>query len=144
MTIAPPGIREKRCFQCRETKPLNDFHVSRASSDGRNSRCKLCNTAQAAAWRKQNPDRYLDRYLRRKYGISLVHYRMFLMEQNGRCAVCHRTPEEVGGRHKLLDVDHNHQTGEVRGLLCTDCNRAIGMLSDDPARLRAAAAYLES
>lgn len=54
----------------------------------------------------------------------------------GGCLVC-------GATHSRMVVDHDHATGEVRGLLCSPCNAAIGLLEDSPARLRAAAAYLE-
>ncbi len=64
-----------------------------------------------------------------------------LATQGGRCAICET--DEPRGRHSTFNVDHNHETGVVRGLLCCDCNLSIGKLGDDPARLRAAADYLE-
>lgn len=66
-------------------------------------------------------------------------------EQEGRCAVCRRTPEEVGGTTKAalsLQLDHNHATGKVRGFLCRHCNSALGLAGDDPERLIALASYL--
>ena len=69
-----------------------------------------------------------------------------LAEQDGKCANCRRPPEQVhrkSGKVRDLAVDHCHETKAVRGLLCTDCNMAIGLLRDDPALLRAAADYLD-
>jgi hypothetical protein len=61
-----------------------------------------------------------------------------LMEaQKGFCAICGRE------RNRPLDLDHNHKTGEPRGLLCRSCNNGLGLFEDDPKRLRAAADYLE-
>lgn len=64
--------------------------------------------------------------------------------QEGLCAICHQ-PETVkyGDRVKDLAVDHDHETGEVRGLLCNNCNRALGMFGDSAERLLAAARYLD-
>ena len=62
-----------------------------------------------------------------------------LDEQGGGCAICQKTPEENGRR---LAVDHNHTTGDVRGLLCTQCNVGLGNLGDSVERLRSAIRYL--
>jgi len=71
----------------------------------------------------------------RRFGLSREGYLAFVGRQDGRCAIC-----RIEGR---LSVDHNHATGEVRGLLCATCNFMIGHGKDDPGLLRAAAAYLE-
>ena len=65
-------------------------------------------------------------------------YKEMLESQGGVCAICGAMPK---GR---LAVDHDHATGQVRGLLCSPCNVALGFLRDDPIRLKAAIAYLES
>lgn len=77
--------------------------------------------------------------LRITFGISLESYQQMLETQRGGCAIC-------GGHdgEKCLAVDHCHTAGRVRGLLCQNCNQALGKMKDDPARLRAAATYLES
>jgi Recombination endonuclease VII len=71
------------------------------------------------------------------YGISMADYEAMFERQGGACAICKRTGV-------TLCVDHCHLTGEVRGLLCSQCNSAIGFCSDDPAVLLAAAAYLQA
>jgi hypothetical protein len=73
-----------------------------------------------------------------KYGISVAEYDALLAKQGGICAICSRTCST--GRR--LSVDHEHDSGRIRGLLCNSCNRAIGLFGDDPARLHAAIAYL--
>lgn len=62
---------------------------------------------------------------------------------DGRCSICNRTEQEASGFIKALAVDHNHTSGEVRGLLCQQCNQGIGLFGDDPERLRLAADYVE-
>lgn len=87
-----------------------------------------------------------DYQLKYNFGISLVQYKDMLEKQNYSCAICgkrngldlHRP-----GAAKELSVDHCHRTGQVRGLLCSDCNRGIGQLQDSPEIVRRAAEYLE-
>lgn len=78
--------------------------------------------------------------LRSQYGISLDDYQVLLDKQQGVCAVCKKPPQ---GKRKFLAVDHDHQTGKIRGLLCTTCNVGLGALQDNPDLLRAALVYLE-
>lgn len=79
---------------------------------------------------------------RYKYGLTDEQYDALLAAQNGACAIC-GTTEWNGGKAKSPHVDHCHETGRVRGLLCGGCNNGLGNFGDDPARLRAAADYLE-
>ena len=76
----------------------------------------------------------------RLYGIQMQEYRRLWLKQNKVCAIC-RQPERTE-RNRLLTVDHDHVSGHVRGLLCSHCNRAIGLLLDDPDVIAAAAAYV--
>jgi len=79
-----------------------------------------------------------DARLLRLYGITSAEYEKLELDQGGTCAICNKPPN---GRP--LSVDHNHKTGEVRGLLCDLCNWAIGHLDEDPIRARSLADYLE-
>jgi len=84
--------------------------------------------------------------LRRLYGITIEDYEALLARQDGRCAICRA--DQPGGTQPedrvSWHVDHDHATGAVRGLLCNRCNRAVGLLRDDPEVCRRAAGYLES
>lgn len=154
----------KRCTGCQLVKPLSAFHRKYGTKDGRRARCKQCRTkrngkppkisgAKTSAeynrqWRAMHPDRNRATArraeLKRKYGITPEVYDELLAAQHGVCAVC-KQPEVCthAGRPKRLAVDHDHATGIIRGLLCTCCNRAIGLTGDNPNRLRELAAYLE-
>lgn len=83
------------------------------------------------------PEKKLREQLRR-YGLSVAVYQDMLAVQGGVCAICLRPP--VGRR---LSVDHCHETGRIRGLLCHNCNVSLGLMGDSPDRLRSAVAYLE-
>jgi hypothetical protein len=89
--------------------------------------------------------RLRDSHLRRKYGITLADYERILNEQNGGCALCGAPPEEQTreGYQRWLHVDHDHETGRVRGLLCANHNLLIGRWGEDPKMLRKAAEYLD-
>lgn len=73
--------------------------------------------------------------LQKKYGLSLEQYESMVAEQEGCCAICGEVPQK-------LVVDHDHLTGNVRGLLCHACNVTLGLMKEDPARLLAAIGYL--
>lgn len=75
------------------------------------------------------------------YGITRDEYRKLWLSQGGVCAICVQ-PERTA-RNRLLTIDHDHATGQVRGLLCSQCNRAIGLLGDSPEVIEAAARYLK-
>jgi hypothetical protein len=94
---------------------------------------------------RANPEKYKDKILRRQYGITFEQYSQMLVNQGEICAIC-KQPEIVrdtrNGKLKDLSVDHCHETGYVRGLLCDCCNRGIGFLRDNAAICRAASDYL--
>ena len=138
----------KTCTSCKEAKPITEFFHDKRRPNGRMARCKLCKMAAHSRYRKErgydelrywkNPQAERERHLVRKYGVTQANYDAMLSAQGGRCAICHKTQE------RAFDVDHDHTTGVVRGLLCTNCNRMIGHAGDDADRLEAAAAYLRA
>ena len=79
------------------------------------------------------PESQRNRELKTLYGISLKDYNNMLKKQNGVCAICKKkeTRKSNNGKIRVLSVDHNHQSGKVRALLCCDCNQALGMLKDN-------------
>lgn len=84
-------------------------------------------------------------YLKRTYSITLERYRELFEMQKGRCAICGGEGFLMASYHKnKLVVDHDHVTGEVRGLLCHNCNRALGLLKDNPELAQRAADYLKA
>lgn len=96
-------------------------------------------------WVARNPEKFaatkMARDLRVKYGMTVAQYNELREKQNCACAICHR-PEEFCSKAKL-HVDHCHETNIIRGLLCSNCNTALGLAGDNPTTLRQLAAYLE-
>ena len=85
-----------------------------------------------------------EKYLLRNYNITKKDYTDMHTDQNGLCAICRKEGFLMDKNHKVkLVVDHCHSTGVVRGLLCHNCNRALGLLQDDIATINRAIEYLE-
>lgn len=130
----------KLCSRCKARKPLDRYKRHGKTHDGLYPACKDC---CAERWRETDTPERRAREAAKvrdgKYGLAPGDYDQMLEAQGGGCAICSRTCPT--GRS--LAVDHCHTTGAVRGLLCADCNRSLGMMGDSPERLRSAAAYLE-
>lgn len=140
----------KQCCVCLERKHFDDFYNYKNKSDGKSYRCKLCDDVARKKWKSSNVDkaRYSMRNnnLKTKYGVDIEWYETKFKEQGHKCAVCGITENQVTGDRSHLNfaVDHNHDTGNVRGVLCNKCNRAIGMLGDSSESLNKAVNYLQS
>lgn len=145
----------KICTRCEEEKEVTLFHTQRRKGkEYPYSSCKDCfNQVQAKDYLKTKGTRYTQKSLRRKvnpekfykwnrtfqlkkYGLSIEGYDKLFEKQKGLCAIC------LKPSNKKLFVDHNHKTGEVRGLLCGPCNQAIGLLYEEVRNLQRAIAYL--
>jgi hypothetical protein len=94
---------------------------------------------QQKIWYNNNPDKVRENKLKKSYKISLIKYNEIFEKQMGCCAICGIHQNDL--KHNL-SVDHNHLTGNVRGLLCNKCNRGIGYLNDDIEILKKAVEYL--
>lgn len=152
----------KACSKCREIKPFSDFAKEKNGVNGIRGDCKSCVskrvkkyyranrevlTAKARKYHKENPEKTADRnrksLLRRHYGLTTEEYNKMLKAQNGVCAVCKvKETDTFKGEVKRLAVDHCHDTGEVRDLLCGGCNRGMGQFKDNIELLEAAIVYL--
>lgn len=133
----------KSCSTCKTERPASDYHRSRTTNDGLDPRCKPCRKTATASHTIDQARRRSGQNLR-LYGITAEELEAMRLEQHDLCAICHE-PETMTyrGRPKTLSVDHCHDTGKVRGLLCAACNFALGKFKDNPALLRSAADYLE-
>ena len=137
----------KTCTQCGETKPISEFSKSKEGVYGPiyRSRCKRCNSERAMQWHVDNPGRTVSQKRKRNlaaYGLTPDGYNALFDAQGGVCAVCGIPARRAHARDMRLVVDHDHESGQVRGLLCNRCNRAIGLFADDPVLIRRAISYL--
>lgn len=162
---------EKRCKHCGVTKSAVEFYANPSGRDGLRPECKACTAAKRAAWYAENAEgekarvkewqqanaervnaatrerrrspaakrAARDGHLRRKFGITVEQYEAMLDEQGGRCAICRREPHPTISLH----VDHDHDCGHLRGLICFECNAGLGKFRDRADQLRAALDYLD-
>jgi len=117
------------CSTCKKHLPFEEYHGSWETGTLA-SRCRHCVSAA---------------FLKYRYGISLDDFNAMKQEQDGKCAICLTQLEihpDSSVRTKKVAVDHCHETGKVRGLLCANCNTGLGMFKDNHALLQAASEYL--
>ena len=151
----------KKCIRCNQEKTTSEFHKDSSAKSGLYAYCKECARAKTAAWKAADPERsresqrrsrekrpevYWAKNLRDHFGITVEQYQQMFDEQHGCCAVCGLAETEIhpkSNRLRRLAVDHCHDTGRIRGLLCNRCNRAIGLFRDSADVIRGAIAYLE-
>jgi hypothetical protein len=157
----------KVCSECEETKALADYPPDNRRKDKHGSKCRVCsrkireayyqrypdkeaerrlkNTAAGNAWYQRNRATQLTRIkwyrIQKLYSLTFEQYMALLKDQGGRCSIC-RSDDPGRGNGYFL-VDHDHETGHIRGLLCHTCNLGLGLFGDDPRRMREAAKYVE-
>lgn len=133
------GVAAQRARYAANREAMRAHSKVRRADPVRRERARL----KAAEWRAKHPGR--DRraaerasYLKCAYGLSTQAFEAMVSNQDGRCAICDTTM-----KNNWRCIDHDHQTGQIRALLCNPCNCVLGLAKDDPAILRAAAVYLE-
>ena len=129
----------KNCPVCKTT--------DHEKADTKGYLCKPCSVERATNWYKNNPERYYYNQIKAKYGISKEDYLSLLLQQDNKCAICGK--EESTPNHwqdkksRRLAIDHCHNTGIIRGLLCYRCNTTLGKVEDNAELLRNMATYLD-
>ena len=143
MTTATFQCTAKVCRVCNDAKPLEDFYRKNSSKDGRESSCISCRRKQMSAADKKRYQSVArrDTHLMRTYLINQSIYDHLLLMQDGHCALC---PATESGRKddRYLIVDHCHETGDVRGLVCHHCNIMLGGAKDNITTLQNGISYL--
>jgi hypothetical protein len=148
-------VAKKRCNTCKRKKLLKEFYKNSLNKDGYANQCKKCKVeymkglnarpeskarinVAAKKWRQSDEGKeyHKDFKFRQRYGITLETYKQMALSQENRCAIC----KEVSDK---LVVDHDHETGKVRALLCDSCNTGIGHFKENAVTLKSAAEYVE-
>lgn len=128
----------KECRVCGEEKYVTDFYHRNKKEGTYRHDCKEC-VKERSAKQEYDSGYFRAHHLMKTYGITLEQYDEMLEAQDGGCAICKTTDPRGKGR---FHVDHCHDTGAVRGLLCQTCNQGIGLLQDSIDVLLDAAKYL--
>jgi hypothetical protein len=121
------------CPKCEQVKSRDDFPRNRASKNGLAAYCKPCHNQTTKDTYSRLYGGTREYHLRRRYGIGVADVDAMIEAQGGKCATCDGKPEHV---------DHDHATGKVRGVLCFNCNQALGNVRDDEMTLRRLGRYL--
>jgi hypothetical protein len=134
------------CSVCQEEKPLASFPIRKTHRPGKPvSQCTACKVKLNKEYRVKNKDRVLEierkSKLKMTYGITVEQYDAMLEKQGSKCAIC--AAKKPGGRTKMFFIDHCHNNGNVRGLLCMRCNTGLGLFLDNPKFLLNAISYLK-
>lgn len=129
---------EKWCPKCQMWVGFEDFHKDKSSKLGLNSYCKDCSRNKYHS--KTDNEKY-DSHYRSAYGITIKQYDQMLSDQNFCCGICRTI--KPGGQGNRFYIDHDHDTGDIRGLLCHKCNTGLGFLNDSKTTLEAAISYLD-
>lgn len=151
-------MEAKCCPKCQTSKPVADFPKNRTKKDGLATYCKVCANqgfrerwpqayprvrGRRLAYAKTEKGRAVRRgvNLKARYGLSQADYDALLSEQGGACAIC--AGLDPRSRYGKFHVDHCHQTGKVRGLLCGRCNGLLGKMGDTLGGVARFVAYLQ-
>lgn len=127
--IAKEG--HKFCSKCNVEKPLTDYAANKSRKAGHEPVCKECKKPASVYYARKTG--------LKKFGLTPETYEELQQKQNGVCAIC-----EKQETNKRLAVDHCHNKGYIRGLLCAKCNQALGLFSDDTKILNKAIEYLST
>jgi len=137
------SIALKVCRMCsleaHTEEDLEAFSNDKAMSYGKKCICRDCNSDLTKSQDSYNRERRRIRHYEKAYGLTIDTYDRLLVLQEGSCAICKGNPT---GTAVHFTVDHNHKTGLTRGLLCSSCNRGLGLLKDNAEILGEAMKYL--
>lgn len=127
-------IKMRVCNRCRENKPQSDYAPSAWDRSGGFHGCRDCRVEVNRSQR-----------LKSRYGITTEEWQALFIKQKGKCAICKRLPRKVREDRRFpLVVDHCHDTGRVRGLLCDSCNVSLGRLGDNEDALTLVLEYVRN
>jgi len=145
-------MKTKWCGRCKADLPLTYFAKNSAKKDGLQERCTPCrnehynkNRADISERRRASycTDTSWERKIQYAYNLTKEDFLKMLDSQGNVCAICRSDDWGCGKKTTRPHVDHNHETGKVRGLLCNNCNRSLGLLKDNADVLKSAVKYLE-
>jgi len=129
----------KTCRSCGTEKEISEFSKNPTGTHGVRGTCKEC--------RRSNRERTRRHNIKSKYGITLEDFIEMYEAQDGCCKICASEIEMYATRdrvHDVANIDHCHETGKIRGLLCNFCNTALGKFKDSPELLIKAANYIRN
>jgi len=133
-------MKTKVCTKCKgDPKPISEFPWNKKKTRPL-ARCYDCRNKEYRGDENAKA-RARNRNLLKQYGITLKDYNSLILKQKGKCLICGIPQEDL---KQGLHVDHDHKTGEIRGLLCGSCNGGLGLFKDNIILLRKAIKYIKN
>lgn len=136
----------KHKWKPRTREQRDKYNQARRTQYAESEQLRKRYREEAREWARLNPDKHKNSRLKLSYGIDIAEYNRMVESQCGGCAICgakHCLDKDPrSGKQRMLHVDHCHTSGKVRGLLCSNCNKGIGLFYDSPGNLESAAEYL--
>ena len=133
---------KKKCKSCKIIKSVDCFNINIINPDNGTiyyiARCKECERKHRKQLYYKNKNSSIRTSAMRKYryGLTIEQYQNLINEQNSKCKLCDKDIND-------FNIDHNHKTGKIRGILCNKCNTGLGMFNDDINLLQKAIKYLQ-
>lgn len=131
---------KRKCKVCKKEKYIEEFYPRKGGY--RTHSCKDCLKIKQKSYEIDKTflsQYHKERNLKVKYNITAEEYKRILKDQNGKCAICGTSQEDL---RISLAVDHDHKTGKIRGLLCNSCNQGLGYFKDNQSNIENALYYL--
>lgn len=140
-------MKVKKCRICGRELPVSYFYKRNSSRDGYRGECKECHANKSKAYYNSHKAEHRvvsRRYsIKKNYGLTEDEFSALYESQGGKCAICGKSLTKVGKeKSKVANIDHDHKTGKVRGILCQGCNLGLGGFRDNPEYLLSALFYL--
>lgn len=134
---------KSNCKTCKQDKLISEFHIAKHRPSGYNSSCKDCDKERMKNWRCNNVKAIRESRARKEFNLSKSQYDLLMSTSN--CQICNKEfkPLSIDYRNDR-NIDHCHETGVVRGVLCNSCNTGLGKLGDNIEGLEKALNYLKS
>jgi|ERR1035437_6312449 hypothetical protein len=133
----------KKCSKCKGDKILDEYHKTKSSKDGYHHYCKVCNNRYKAILYATNP-KYKEKSklnaIKIRYGLTPEELNLKFLNQNKACAICEKP---LILHQKETHIDHNHETGKTRDILCRNCNFILGLSGESVDYLKTMISYIE-
>lgn len=135
-SLFPPRKRGLQCYAC--------LAAAKRAWCANNPEKVVISRKKTNEWHKQNKDRVYNNIHKYRYGITQADADLMSVRQNNLCAICKQSPQMTNKRNQKLFLDHCHATGKIRGMLCNNCNIAIGHAKESVEILKAMITYLKT
>jgi len=132
-------LKQMKSYRSKHTDELKKYCADHRAEFNRKASEHYRQTKQSLKHYHNNKEHYKNLVLKRKYGITLDQFNVMYISQGESCAICLKRFES----NKHTHVDHNHQTGQVRQLLCKECNNGLGNFKESPVNLQRAIEYIQ-